>query len=339
MSRRRENERERYWVHSAPEDEPTQNEMARSAPKVDEKRLCVCCSSDWTAEDPKHKPHDGYLTCYPCKRRIDERLADLLELYALTEGELQPGRGSGSGGRSSGQSIGLRVAALNTLNGADLLGILGEWEDIWRLRFGHADAHPRMLIDAQGYKIRAQKITRSLAEIVDYLRTWLDQACRTPYPVWPGPIDEPYGIDPDTEQTAGQPNVIDIAAFETAIRLLHGEVKTAARIVYPPTWHVDCPADTDNGICGANLRIDPATIDADVHCRACGRRWTTRWLMRVAEAESKTAIHTTVADAALHFGVSDTTIKRLARAGKITREHGQVILSEVREALHQQKRA
>ena len=112
---------------------------------------------------------DERMACRICQVRMDDRLVDILEFFALAEGELQPGR-SGSG-RSGEQGIGLRIDALDFVTGHDVVAILASWESDIRETYGLTIAP---MLSRPG---------PLLGRSVTFLRSWLPRTCETFTPV------------------------------------------------------------------------------------------------------------------------------------------------------------
>lgn len=123
-------------------------------------RICVICRRPQQVER---------MACAVCQVRMDDHLVDILEFYALAEGELQPGR-NGSG-RSGEQGIGLRIDALDFIAGHDVVAVLASWESDLRETYGLSTlpmlSRPRPLLG------------RSVA----FLRAWLPRACESFAPI------------------------------------------------------------------------------------------------------------------------------------------------------------
>lgn len=88
---------------------------------------------------------------------------------------------------------------------------------------------------------------------------------------------------------------------------------------------VPCP-------CGRRLRVNAADMDAEVVCRGCGTRWSTRSLV----------IHAGDDDAWLdveamteYTGLPRSTLHRWAQQGKVERSHGLFRIGSVREHARQ----
>lgn len=107
----------------------------------------------------------GRMACTHCEARLSGWLYDILEFYAIAEGELAPGK-TGSGGGTE-RSIGVRIAALDFLAGNDAVAVLGSWECEWREHYGLTEVNP---------SARA-KVT--LLSAVTFLRQWLPTACES----------------------------------------------------------------------------------------------------------------------------------------------------------------
>lgn len=86
-----------------------------------------------------------------------------------------------------------------------------------------------------------------------------------------------------------------------------------------PGQAITCPGPGGNG-CGQRLRVNIADPDAVHHCRKCGTRWEPGWLLRLVH-HLDTPIWVDPEAAARFAGVHESTLRRWAAAGRITRDH------------------
>lgn len=155
--------------------------------------------------------------CAVCERRLRDRLANIVEFYALAEGELVPGASGGSRS-SSERSLGVRVAALDFLAGNDVVAILGLWERDWRETYDLSDAKA------------GRDVQDTLTAIVNFLLAWLHRSC-TDHPA----IDD----------------------FAREVRECWGIARAAARMAPARRTLVDCPTiDEDDQACTGKIGID-----------------------------------------------------------------------------------
>jgi hypothetical protein len=184
------------------------------------------------------------LICSRCQSVIARQLSDLLELWKAAHDELTPGRGGDGGG--SEQSIGVNVSALSFINGADILGILHEWEKITR-----ADLRltPPALLPLP--KSLEEDITTTIAFAMTHL-AWM----------------------------ATQEWIMDFADEVSALWKL-GNV--AAKKFTEKMRRIDCPSDDDQGLpCRKSLRVYPDDPSRIFECSNCHSEWSTLRLVMVA---------------------------------------------------------
>ncbi len=92
---------------------------------------------------------------------------------------------------------------------------------------------------------------------------------------------------------------------------------------------VRCPGVTD--YCGRRLRVDVARPEEPIMCRGCGFTWTTaRLLLRGTFADTEAWLDPEALT--MLVGVDQSTLRRWARAGKVSRRNGVYLLSSVMEA-------
>ena len=184
------------------------------------------------------------MACPECQQRMDTQLVDVLEFYALAEGELLPG--SGSGARGTERSLGVRLSALDFLAGHDAVIVLGLWESEWREHYG---------LSIQPMLARPEPL---LARSVAFLRAWLPRAC-----------DDHPAVDDFAHE------LHDCwAEGRTAARCAPGHGQTI-------TCPAD-DEDRRDGLCGYRIPIDEDHLHGRVRCRRCGTDWDVMHLMHVA---------------------------------------------------------
>lgn len=85
--------------------------------------------------------------------------------------------------------------------------------------------------------------------------------------------------------------------------------------------------------CGRRLRVDVGNPDEPVRCRDCGHTWTTAQLLRRAMYDSDAPAWLDGEAVRSLVGVDPSTLRRWARAGRITRANGRYLLSTVISAV------
>ncbi len=267
---------------------------------------CRCESPQAHCDDSRWRPVlAGYRVCARCKQRMMGQLTAILEDYALTVGELQPGSGSG---RGADQPIGVRTTALSMLAGHDLLGVLGSWEADWRETLGLAPAPARWQRSPAG-GLRRVRVPQALSEIVGFLLANLDRACRLPVAA------SEYKVDWWEAQRIGDRHWIDIAGFATELRHLDRDMRIAARVTTLSRPTFPCPTMFDDGPCAVRLKIDQTDLDEQIICPLCQTRWTASRLMAVATSDPDYAM---TADAlGIWLKVTHRQLCRWANAGRV----------------------
>jgi len=260
---------------------------------------CPCCG---------HREPDLGIACTKCRDLAQRRLVDILEFYALSEGELEVGRGGG--GRSSGRSLGLRIDALDFLAGNDVMPRLEMWERDWRETRQLSPQPGRGRVDGLPHA------KATLCGVIDFLQVHLTWA----YTEHPG-VDEFHG---------------DLAQ-------LHGQAANDARVMRPKVHVVSCPTEVDLaepdehgntiGTCGNDLVLRELDLEAHVRCDACSTSWQVRRLLLVAAADTTAEVWVAEDDVALIHGISTRVLRKWAKAGRVLRKSGRYELDSVRAEL------
>ena len=259
---------------------------------------CVLC----------HVQSTPAFACYDCRRRMDDQLADLPELYIQAAGEYWAT--GGESGRGNERSLGLRVAALDGRAPFDSIAVLESWERDWReslSTFAGRDpdrAQRERKAERWADSESSDAVGVSLCGVVDFLRIHLEAAAAE-HPA----IDE----------------------FAAELRTLHRQAKAAARISSEPVTVVECPADHPDDpsrLCGKRLRLvaDQAT------CVRCGASWDVGRLLMVA-ASTKAEVWQPIGVISERLGVPERTLQRWAKDGLVRRRGGNYLWSSVVEAL------
>jgi hypothetical protein len=260
---------------------------------MSEKETCQACRRDLRPEEL------GSRICLACVRKTDRNLAEIVTFYALTENELLPGKTGG--GKSPERSIGIRIDALDFLAGYAILDVLESWERYLRETYNLGPFGPASAARTAG----KQQTPTALTETVRFLRTWLPQASK----------------DFDA-----------IDDLVTEIRDAHREAERVARQNRAATWRVTCPTLTDSGDCGT-LLVVPPDLEETVTCKTCATRWSVDRLLTITANEKSGGVWLDPEACALRLGVSEVTLRRWAREGRIERKAGRYDLTSVRAAV------
>jgi hypothetical protein len=236
------------------------------------------------------------LACPTCETRMRDQLRDVLEFYALTEGELIPG--SSTGGRGTERSIGVRLAALDFLAGHDVVAIVASWEDNLRDHYE--------LTDTTTVTRPAPLLSRS----VTFLTTWLPRAC----------TDFPHITDLATELRECW------SLAQSAARV------SPARSLSITCVADDDRRDT--GICGSRIPVGVEEVTGRVTCKRCRTTWDVPHLMHVAISTPGAELWADPEAAAGYFRLTSKTLRQWARADHIRREHGRYELHSIHQMIH-----
>lgn len=240
--------------------------------------------------------------CAICERRMRDRIADVVEFYALAEAELLPG--SGSGARGSEPSIGVRVAALDYLAGHDAVAILASWESEWREHYGLSTA---AMIARPG-----PLLVRSAA----FLALWLHRACE----------DHPAVDEFDRELHACW------SEGQQAARMSPPRTMTITCVA-----DVEDVDEDDQPVvraCGRRIPVSPEEARGRVQCRGCWTVWDVMHLIHVAITTPGAEVWADPEAAAGYFRVHQGTLRKWAAAGRIQRDHGRYELHSIHAAVH-----
>ncbi|MET0489085.1 MAG: hypothetical protein ABW143_02520 [Acidimicrobiales bacterium] len=226
-------------------------------------------------------------------------------------------------------SIGIRIDALDMT--ADVLGVLATWQRDWtetlhgrEVDWTGGDVR-RPGLDRQVRDVNVPNLLRTsskgeiptLTSIVEWLRANLLKACAE-HPA----IDE----------------------FSREVGRLWGAASSASRSQPRQSWVVDCPADTDDGVCGARLRVngsdfdrmeDGRSVPKVVPCPDCGSHWQIDRLLLVVHSTKDAQVWLPAEEVALLMAISESTLRRLARdyPTVVLKDRGRYELASVRAAL------
>ena len=260
--------------------------MSKPSEQQTEFANCVVCSGQAF----------GRMACTHCETKMRDQLTDILEFYALAEGELEPGK-SGTGGGSE-RSIGVRVAALDFLAGHDAVAVLGLWEREWQ-------EHYELTI---GKDSKRPAVT--LLSAVTFLKAWLPTACMS-HPA----------IDDFAQEVRESWQIARAAAR------MYPPRKT---LVQCPA---DVEVEGEILTCGQMITIRNEQFDDDVFCRGCSTKWNPRRLIAVALSTVDTRAYAD-ADAVLaYFGLPASTLRTWGKSGRIKTSHGRYELRSIQAAI------
>jgi hypothetical protein len=240
--------------------------------------------------------------CTKCQRRISDHLGDIVNYAALAEDELLPGRGGD--GRSTERSLGIRLQALDLVSGHTVLPILESWERMFREEWGYAPWGPTSLERGKGQQ---DQPTAYLTGTVAFLRGNLDRICQH------AAVDD----------------------FSSEITQVWRQAREAARQQPRQAWRVTCPADADDGECGNVLRITGEDFGREVTCKACRTTWPTDRLLMVVATSTQARLWVDAAAINTMAGLTDRTLRRWAKEGRISRQGGLYDFAQVMDTMRQ----
>ena len=244
------------------------------------------------------------LACVDCYVIMQRQLKEIPEYYALSGGEYWSQGVSNNSGGSNERSLGLRVEALDARSPRNAISTLEEWERDWRETldvFGndeHALRSQRSRKAGEWNRADTRDVMGlTLVGVTRFLLKHLDAAC----------VEHP---------------AIDV--FSDELSQVHRRIKSAAREPSVQVSIIECPADYNNGICKAELKLSPG----DIECSRCGTTWDQARLLIVA----KSAGSKTWQPAGLiseHLGVPPSTLSSWARQGHVKRKGTSYLWSSV----------
>jgi hypothetical protein len=231
------------------------------------------------------------LACDPCRLRIDGQLSGILAFRHLAEDELQPGRGGD--GRSGERGLGVRIDALDFVAGNTVLDVLELWCRDIRETYGLSQWGPASLDACRG---QADPALALLTDVIGFLRAWLPRLTVDFVP-------------------------IDDLARE--VRDCWLQAQRAANAAPRTAYRVACPTiDDDGDDCGRMLSVAGDDLEGEVTCRSCRTTWSVDRLLTIVASDTSGAIWMDAETAARRAGVDERTLRRWARDGRVTREHG-----------------
>lgn len=227
--------------------------------------------------------------CATCQIAAARMLHDIRATWYKAHGELLPGAG-GHGTAGSEPNIGVNVTALSWINGTPILNILGEWERLIR--------EERSLSPVG--TIKPLPLEEEIARLVTFHLAHLD---------WLG-----------TQSWADE--------YVVELRDLHVQGRTACRDLDDAGMRIGCPGELpEGGLCGKRLAV-PSDPEAIVYCKQCGTSWDQRRLAAVAMSVADIEVMLPLAEVAHLTGVTERTIRRWVRDGRIDRKGMYVSLKQ-----------
>jgi hypothetical protein len=260
---------------------------------------CVIC----------HRQLTPRFMCVDCTQRLVDMLTDLPAYYAISAAEYWP-QGVGGGGKSSETPLGLRVDALDGRASRVALETLESWERCLREEFSpqqdpdHAQRERKAAAWGAAHSDDLHGVT--LCSVVD----WLVH---------------------NAERIAVEFVAVDELYAE--VKALHKIAARAAREPQPDVTVISCPADADEGLCGASLRL----TGEHVNCPRCGCDWDRPRLLLVARSVDAD-VWQPAGVVSEHLGVPPSTLSLWARQGHVKRRGTTFLWSSVVSHLNSKSR-
>lgn len=242
--------------------------------------------------------------CGRCMGKLNSYLADVQVFRQAAGGNLVPS--SGTDRRGSERGLGVRLDALDFVAGLDILPTLEDWERDWRSFFGLTAFGPASLERMRAQQSDCDPIAVRLGGCIRFLQQNLQQACDK------------------------HPAIEDFASE------LHGawrQAQAAADAQPRTSWRVTCPADTDDGECGRQIRISGEDFDGTVVCRACSTSWPVERLLRVVASSQQADLWLDPEAASRWFGIPARELRRWAQSGRVRRANGRYELHSIRATI------
>jgi hypothetical protein len=240
--------------------------------------------------------------CHSCEIRLGQALSSILDYYQLAKSQMMPVKGDGvSGGE---RSLGIRVSALDFVAGFEVVDVLESWERLWRDIWQLGPYGPASLFRSSTALTGLPEAT--LVGVVGFLRAHLPKACQE------------FDFMDD---------------FADEVYQCRKVAQNAANVQRRTAWRVTCPTDTDEGECGARIRVTGEDFDGHVTCPKCRSRWPVERLLRVVASSRHAELWLDPEAAAMFFGLSSRVLRLWAQKGIIKRRNGQYESHSIRAAI------
>jgi hypothetical protein len=189
----------------------------------------------------------------------------------------------GGHGTNSGEpTIGINVAALDYSSGNDILPIMWEWEKVIR---EERRLTPPAFVEPQPDEVAAT-VEFHLAHLEWSLKQgWVDEYARE-------------------------------------VATIHAKGINAARRNVEPVRRISCPSpnpEDESRYCNAMLAVEDADLLTPVMCKRCGTQWTPARLVAVAMSDPNREVWLDAESIGRWVGISDQQVRRVCRAGKVSK--------------------
>jgi hypothetical protein len=223
--------------------------------------------------------------CERCQHRTQRHLTEIITYSQIAATELQPAQNGD--GRTTEQSLGINLDALDLIAGHDVVPILESWETMYRQEWQLTPIGPVTLKRGQQPNPQHAYLTGTVTFLKHHL---------------PRIADHATALD-----------------FTNEITSCWHQARNAARRQPRHAWRVTCPTDTTNGECGNILRVTGQDFDNEITCRKCRTTWPTERLLHVVATSHDAEIWVDTEAAARHTGVPESTLRRWGKEGRIKR--------------------
>jgi hypothetical protein len=241
----------------------------------------------------RRSPAYGLVICEPCRARIDDDLARILELTRMAAGQIAPGQGNGGAGTQDGTPLAIATDFFDVATGIEALELLESWERLTREHFGLSPYG-----QATRLRNRTDRTDEALRTCIAFLRAQLALIAEAPdYPVedMAREVREQVvrysWVDPDRPGAEG-----------------------SARLKCPS----DHP-DADGRLCHARITWDRDRPNDDILCPRCRTVWTGARLLLLALHDESQQMWMYPAEIEGMLGIGKRTLQRWGRDGLVAR--------------------
>lgn len=231
------------------------------------------------------KTKSDWALCWRCQNKTQRQLTEIITYTKIAATELQPSQNGD--GRTTEQSLGINLDALDLITGLDVLPTLEKWESHYRNQWQLTPIGPVTLQRGQQPNPQLAYLTGTVQFLKHHLPRIGEQPTAT--------------------------------TFTHEITSCWHQARTAARRQPRHAWRVTCPTDTNQGECGNILRVTGQDFDNEITCRKCQTTWPTERLLHVVATSQEAEIWVDTEAAARHTGVPESTLRRWGKQGRIKR--------------------
>jgi hypothetical protein len=239
---------------------------------------CVLCNRQ------HRQPHTNTPSniCPNCTHSARLQLTEILDLYLEAHNCLQPAKG-GQHSNSGEPTLGVNIAALDFINGKDILNFLHGWERIIR---EDLKLTPPAFVKAQPTtQLEIETSTTFHKHHLNWITT------------------QPFSDD-----------------YAKELKDLHRQGTIAAQRLIQPVRRINCPGTKDDDQpCLKLLAVDNAELETTIHCTRCKTHWTIGRLVTVAMSDPKATIYLDTEAIAMWSGLQERSVRRICTNKNIRR--------------------